>query len=274
MDRVHECRDGGSIASRSMKRLIVVADNSLIVGAIRGGLRDSGGFQLLGYVDARNATVGMIAKAGADVVLMDEADRSEQAITLIRSIKEECNDVTVIVLTVRMEGVWLKQALEAGASGAISKAVHPVALATLVRETLSGHIMHAPRSIAGTETPKALAAEHSSLTERELEILQLLALGATNGEIARRLWITQQTVKFHVSNVYRKLDVANRTEACYYAHVNDLIEPRQSLPIPLAPSPGPSRLLASESAPSGEQSSAGVSNGRVDVDARNRVGMG
>jgi DNA-binding NarL/FixJ family response regulator len=213
----------------AVRRLIVVADNSLIVGAIRSGLRDSGAFQLLGYVDARNASARMISDAGADVVLVDETDHLEEAIALIRALQEESEHITVIVLTVRMEGDWLRRALDAGASGAISKAVHPVALATLTRETLSGHIVHGPANIgAGTEIPKAQPEEHSLLTQRELEILRWVASGATNGEIARHLWITPQTVKFHVSNIYRKLNVANRTEACHYAHVNDLVAPGES----------------------------------------------
>jgi DNA-binding NarL/FixJ family response regulator len=89
---------------------------------------------------------------------------------------------------------------------------------------VSGHIVHSPASIRSVNRAQGQAAtEHSSLTERELEILQLVASGATNADIARQLWITQQTVKFHVSNVYRKLDVSNRTEACHYAHVNGLV---------------------------------------------------
>jgi DNA-binding NarL/FixJ family response regulator len=207
-----------------MKRLLVVADNSLIVEAIRSGLRDNGAFKLVGYTDVRSAAARMIAEMDVDVVLVDEADRSPEALALIRGIKEESAGVTVIVLTMRMEGAWLTRALEAGASGAISKAVHPAALATLVREALNGHIVHSLSSLkAERETQEALEAERSSLTERELQILQLVASGATNGEIARRLWITQQTVKFHVSNIYRKLDVTNRTEACHYAHVNGLV---------------------------------------------------
>jgi DNA-binding NarL/FixJ family response regulator len=216
-----------------MKRLIIVADNSLIVEAIRSGLRESGVFQLLGYTDVRNATARMIIDAGADVVLMDEADQSQQAITLIRNIREETSRVTVIVLAMRMEGEWLLRAFEAGASGAISKAVHPAALATLVREALNGHIVHSLSSITVTDKrQKEVVAEQCALTDRELEILQLVAAGATNGEIARRLWITEQTVKFHVSNIYRKLDVANRTEACHYAHVHGLVAPAGVVPGP------------------------------------------
>jgi DNA-binding NarL/FixJ family response regulator len=206
------------------KRLIVVADNSLIVEAIRSGLHESGAFELLGYTDAYNASARLIAGAGADLVLLDEADQSDRAITLIRSIKDEVEDVTIIVLAVRMEGEWLGRAFEAGATGAISKAVHPSALATLVREAISGHIVHPLSSVTGESKSEAEAvAERCALTDRELQILQLVAAGATNSEIARQLWITQQTVKFHVSNIYRKLDVANRTEACHYAHVNGLV---------------------------------------------------
>ena len=69
-----------------------------------------------------------------------------------------------------------------------------------------------------------LDASHQRLTPRELEILRLVAAGASNGRIARQLWVTEQTVKFHLSNVYRKLGVANRTEASHYAHVHELIE--------------------------------------------------
>ncbi len=207
-----------------MKRLIVLADNSLIVEAIRSGLRESGVFHLLGYTNVRNASAHMIIDTGADVVLMDEADQSERAITLIKNIRDETDRVTVILLVMHMEGEFLIRALEAGATGAISKAVHPTALATLVREALNGHIVHSLSGLAVKNgKPKEDIVERCALTDRELEIVQLVAAGATNGEIARRLWITEQTVKFHVSNIYRKLNVANRTEACHYAHVNGLV---------------------------------------------------
>jgi DNA-binding NarL/FixJ family response regulator len=225
-----------------MKRLVVVADNPVIVGAIRSGLRENGAFQLLGYVDPRKATAARIIQAGTDVVLVDEADNSEPAIALISALREQDENVKIIVLTLLMEGDWLEQALEAGANGAMSKAIHPVTLATLVREAVNGHVVHSPAGIrsAGEPAPIEVAANHSSLTGRELEILRLVASGATNGEIARQLWITQQTVKFHVSNVHRKLDVANRTEACHYAHINGLVAPGE----PLAAAAERTRVLA------------------------------
>jgi DNA-binding NarL/FixJ family response regulator len=213
----------GTKRLRSSKRLVIVADNSLIVGAIQTGFRDNGGFELLGYADARRTSVNTIVEAGPDVVLIDDMEHAEEGITLIRDLHEADDQITIMVLTVHMNGSWLDRALNAGARGAISKAIHPRALATLVQETLNGNLVHAPRKlVAETDTVVASADEHP-LTPRELEILQLVAGGATNGEIARRLWVTEQTVKFHVSNIYRKLDVANRTEACHYAHIHGLL---------------------------------------------------
>jgi two-component system, NarL family, response regulator DevR len=207
-----------------VKGLVVVSDNAMMVGAIRAGLDESRVFQLLGYLDPRKATAVGIENTGADVVLVDEADRPDEGIALIRSIKEENEGIAVVFLALQMEKDRLERVFEAGASSAICKAIHPSALATFLDEALSGHIVHSPASInAPSETPDALAVERSSLTSRELGILQLLAAGSTNREIAQQLWITRQTVKFHVANIYRKLDVSNRTEACRYAHVNGMM---------------------------------------------------
>ena len=122
----------------------------------------------------------------------------------------------LIALTMHMDHTWLQRLFDAGAIGVISKATQPVALATLVRETVNGHVYHrVPAATPATESATAdpAAADDLPLTARELEILKLVAAGFTNGEIARRLWVTEQTVKFHLRNVYRKLQVTNRTQA-------------------------------------------------------------
>ena len=143
-----------------------------------------------------------------------------------------------------MQGEWTQRALSAGACGALSKSLHPSALTTLIREAANGHIVHAPtRARAEAKTPTESVSDHASLTERELEILRLVSSGAKNGDIARTLWITQQTVKFHVSNIYRKLDVSNRTEACHYAHLNGLVSHQTTSGPEAAPAAG-ARVLA------------------------------
>ncbi|MHB1837907.1 MAG: LuxR C-terminal-related transcriptional regulator [Solirubrobacteraceae bacterium] len=222
MKRADQAGKGITSDARRVKRVVVVADNPLIVAAIRSGVRETGAFELLGYINPVQATAARIAEVGADLMLVDEAEGSEPAIALIRAVSELDANITVIVLTIDMHGEWLQRAFEAGANGALSKAIHPVALATLVREASQGHIVHAPVALRPAVRSVTMNTSHDSLTVREIEILQLVAAGSPNGEIARQLWITQQTVKFHVSNIYRKLGVSNRTEACHYAHVHGL----------------------------------------------------
>jgi DNA-binding NarL/FixJ family response regulator len=215
-----------------VKRLLVVAEDSLLIEAIALGLRKSGEFSLLGHVDPLQTSSQAVASVLPDVVLIDDMDESELALQLIREIKSRREEVAVIVLALAMQPAWLDALFDAGASGVVSKATPPLSLATVVRETIEGHVIHMHRSAA--QAPglgqHLVSRDNSLLTTRELEVLRLVAAGSTNGEIARRLWVTEQTVKFHLSNVYRKLQVGNRTEASYYAHVNGLLGDAQPVP--------------------------------------------
>ncbi len=206
------------------RRLVIVADSSLIVEAIRIGFRKSGDFTLVGYADGRETNAAPILGASPDVILLDDMARAERALALLRAIREHDQEVPLFVLSMHLDAESLDRAFSAGASSVISKATHPRALVTLVRETLDGHIVHRPAGeVSASGADGAVADCDSLLTARELEILQLVASGSTNGDIACRLWITEQTVKFHLRNVYRKLDVANRTQASHFAHTRGLV---------------------------------------------------
>ncbi len=217
-------------AQGRLKRLVVVADNSLIVEAIALGLRKSGEFELVGPVGVGPGQVRAVIEAAADVVLVDEMERSDEDVALIGRIRAAQSDAAVIVLTSSMEAEWLDAIFNAGASGAISKSTHPAALATLLRETINGNIVHIHRSLRSSRgsTTSAVAEGDCQLTAREVEILRLVAHGSTNGDIAQKLSVTEQTVKFHLSNVYRKLNVTNRTEASRYAHLSGLVRIAQT----------------------------------------------
>lgn len=210
-----------------LRRMVIVADNSLIVEAIRMGFCNSGEFRLLGQADFRTTSASTVVRAGPDVVLLDDMPNAARALELIREIRGIDDRVAVIVLSVNLQADWLEQVFDAGATGAISKATHPLALPTLVRETLNGHVFHAVRGGRGGQTRApagpAVSADGLALTGRELEILRVVAAGLSNGEVARRLWVTEQTVKFHLRNIYRKLNVANRTEATHFAYVTGLV---------------------------------------------------
>jgi DNA-binding NarL/FixJ family response regulator len=205
-----------------MKRLLIVADHSLVVHAIRLALRQTAGFQVVGFLDGRVSIRAHLLELRPDVVLIDDMQNPADASARLREVADVLPDARALLLTMRMADDVLDDAFDAGADAVLSKSIHPVALGTLLRETVRGNVVHRYRRArpADAECP---------LTGRETEILALAAQGYTNGRIARELWITEQTVKFHLSNTYRKLGVANRTEASRYAYVNDLVARQESL---------------------------------------------
>jgi DNA-binding NarL/FixJ family response regulator len=207
-----------------MKRLMIVADHSFVVQAIRLALRQTAGFQVVGFFDGRGSVRNALTELRPDVVLVDDMQETENALARLREVAEEAPQAKSMLLTLQMDPEWLEQAFEAGAQAVVSKTVHPVSLGTLLREISHGNVVHRfeRRQAAVTE-------EDCPLTDRELEILKLVSEGHTNGRIARELWVTEQTVKFHLSNTYRKLGVANRTEASRYAHLHNLTAPRERL---------------------------------------------
>jgi DNA-binding NarL/FixJ family response regulator len=207
-----------------MKRLLIIADHSLVVHAIRLALRQTAGFKVVGFIDGRQSAQAHLLESQPDIVLVDDMHVRQHALDRLREVTEHTPNAKALLLSGQMDEESLDEVFEAGATAVLSKAVHPVALGTLLREVVQENIVHRPR-----RTRSAVVAEDCPLTTRELEILRLAAQGYTNGRIARELWVTEQTVKFHLSNTYRKLGVANRTEASRYAHLHDLVVPHEQL---------------------------------------------
>jgi DNA-binding NarL/FixJ family response regulator len=205
-----------------VKRLLVVADRSFVVRAIRLALRQTAGFRVVGFCDGRLSIRSKLVELRPDLVIVDDMQCSDDTLARLREADEEAPEAKAFLLTVRMDDEWLEQAFDAGADAVLSKTVHPVALGTLLRETARSNIVHRYHR----PTPVDAACP---LTSREIEILRLAAAGYTNGRIARELWITEQTVKFHLSNTYRKLGVSNRTQASRYAYRNALVAPERLL---------------------------------------------
>ena len=211
--------------------VVIVTDNGFAAEAIRRSFRGASGVNVAGYVDGRRSCGAAVAEARPDVVVVDEMTWSANAVARIAEVRRAAPETKIVVLTAAPDAPWLADAVRAGADAAIAKTVQPTTLGLLVREIWAGTVHHAftaRRAAAGGN------AGHDGLTPRELEILRLVASGASNGVIARQLWVTEQTVKFHLSNVYRKLGVANRTAASHYAHVNGIAalggDPDHSLP--------------------------------------------
>jgi DNA-binding NarL/FixJ family response regulator len=127
-----------------------------------------------------------------------------------------------IVLSGYSDSEHIDTALNAGAAAYVVKTAHPDDLAAAIRQAFEHSIYFAGLSVPAP-APELVSYESAGLTRRELEILQLVAEGHSNAQLAKMLWVTEQTVKFHLSNIYRKLDVSNRTEASRWAQVHGVL---------------------------------------------------
>jgi DNA-binding NarL/FixJ family response regulator len=212
---------GTPIGGPLITRLLIIADHPFAVQAIRLALRQTAGFEVVGLLGGREPLGSELEGLVPDVVLVDDGEDADEALARLREAARDTPDAKGILLTLRMDDDRIEEAFDAGADAVISKSIHPVALGTLLRETVNANVVHRHRRGGG------VARAECPLTAREIEILGLAAQGMTNGSIGRELWITEQTVKFHLSNTYRKLGVTNRTEASRYAFLNGLVASRQ-----------------------------------------------
>ena len=153
---------------------------------------------------------------------------------LIRSARERVAALRVIVLGSSHDPADIDEAFDAGTIAYILKTAHPADVAATIRQTFDHSVFLANVHSNGNgntnghapDAERALVDDADvALTRREREILALVSEGYSNRELAKMIWVTEQTVKFHLSNIYRKLDVSNRTEASRWAHKHRLVDP-------------------------------------------------
>jgi DNA-binding NarL/FixJ family response regulator len=203
-----------------MKSIVIVADSSFVVESIRMALRNAARLKVLGKVDGRQPCGRALHGCQPDIVLVDEMKSADHALDRIREAREVTPGATIVLLTARMEEDLVGKALTAGADACLSKSANLRSLPLLLREVVERNIVSAPPPAMADSS--AAFAGTEDLTAREREILMLVADGLTNSRIGKQLWVTEQTVKFHLSNIYRKLGVSNRTEASRFAYMHGL----------------------------------------------------
>jgi DNA-binding NarL/FixJ family response regulator len=174
----------------------------------------------------RTRPYAFVAEIGLHYPAMD-------GVTLLREVRKAMPSLRMIVLSAAEDRELIEAAFAAGALAYIVKKAHPDDVGTAIRQTFDLSIFFAQDYAGGLPTPQPVEEAQSAngagapadhgLTRRELEILQIMAEGYSNGELAKMLWVTEQTVKFHLSNIYRKLNVANRTEASRWAQTHNLL---------------------------------------------------
>jgi DNA-binding NarL/FixJ family response regulator len=163
-------------------------------------------------------------------------------VTCLREARSAMPSLRMIVLSAAEDPQLIDAAFAAGTLAYIVKKAHPDDVCSAIRQAFDLSVFFADKYAGAPLSPQPVQAPSAAdgdeaevpaahgLTRRELEILQIVAEGYSNGQLAKMLWVTEQTVKFHLSNIYRKLEVANRTEASRWAQTHNLLPNTAKLP--------------------------------------------
>jgi len=183
------------------------------------------GVVVVGRTTDPTRALALVEELAPDVLV---AEPGPDGLGAVREACDRAPALKAIVLSASNDPEQIQAAFRAGAVAYVMKTAQPDDVGIAVRQAFEhsvfvptpGAVSVASNGISSSAAKDAVAA----LTKRELEILQLVAEGHSNSQLARILWVTEQTVKFHLSNIYRKLDVANRTEASRWAQLHGLLD--------------------------------------------------
>jgi DNA-binding NarL/FixJ family response regulator len=184
------------------------------------------GVEVRGKATHPDGALTLVAEHNPDLFVAELSAKHGrlEAVDTIRTARERAPGVRVIALSSVSDPEEIDRAFGAGVVAYVIKTAQPEDLASAVRQAFEPSVFFPGGSSAvASEAPAPPSEEADALTKREFEILRMVAEGHTNAQMARMLWVTEQTVKFHLSNIYRKLDVANRTEASRWAQLNGLL---------------------------------------------------
>lgn len=217
-------------------RVLVADDQALVRSGFRMILDAKDDIEIVGDAENGAAAVAAVERDRPDVVLMDVRMPGMDGIEATRRIVAAGSAARIIVLTTYDADEYVFSALRAGASGFLLKDVRPAELVEAIRIVARGDALLAPavtrrlldRFAATLPASDLPPAELGELTERELEVLRLVALARTNAEIAEELVVSEATVKTHVSSVLRKLRLRDRVQAVVLAYDAGLVRPRSS----------------------------------------------
>ena len=205
-----------------MRRLkvLIVDDHWLILRAVRSLLSHEEDIEVVGEADSGEKVLPLVGQTGPDAVLLDVRMPGMDGLTVLERLREQYPSVAVVMLSGIDDPALVRAALERGASAFVLKHVDPRDLGSALRQSVTGTIFRPLDLLNAAQS----AFEETGLTKRELSILEELPAGGSNQQIANRLFLAEQTVKFHLTNIYRKLGVSTRTEALRFAYERGLVE--------------------------------------------------
>jgi DNA-binding NarL/FixJ family response regulator len=203
-------------------RVMVADDHGLIREAIRLALEPDPDVQIVAEAERGEEVLPRVRQTQPDVVLLDIKMPGMEGLEVLRRLRAECPQVKVAMLSAIDEPEVAAEALQRGAVAYLGKRIDPLALGPTIHQIADGTIT---TETFGLSAPSVNdSARQAGLSPRETQMLQRLAEGRSNREIARELWLSEHTVKYHLTNVYRKIGVKGRTEAARYAFEHALAD--------------------------------------------------
>ncbi len=210
-----------------MIRIVIADDHHVVRRGLLFFLKTQKDFEVVGEAKDGEEAIAIATAVKPDVVLMDLVMPTKDGIQATREIKKVLPHTHILMLTSFSDRDHVVPAIEAGASGYQLKDIEPDELASVIRQLMKGEKPLSP--VAQTELDKDILEEKphltNPLTAREQDVLAELTKGKSNKDIASTLFVTEKTVKTHISNIFSKLDVQDRTQAALYAVKHGLTEP-------------------------------------------------
>jgi DNA-binding NarL/FixJ family response regulator len=197
---------------------VLIADNNrLMLEGFRRALDRVEGVEIVGATHAGAELMSLVERRRPNVVAMELGMRTTDGASCLDAIRATHPDVKVVVLSASPTPEMIRSALARGARAFVTKSINPLDIPSALRQAYEETVYHP----FGEPSPED-ALRAAGLTEREMTMLKALARGLSNKAISQELWVTEQTVKFHLGNVYRKLGVSNRLAAATIAHSHGL----------------------------------------------------
>ncbi|MCX7745530.1 MAG: response regulator transcription factor [Clostridia bacterium] len=210
-------------------RVLIADDHSMVRQGLKQILELESDMAVVAQASNGEEAVKLARENGPDIILMDINMPGMNGLQAIKVLKEEVNPYKVIVLTIHQDREYLFKTLQMGADGYVLKDAESEVLIEAIRSVYRGQSYIQPnmtrelvREFNRVTLNEREKTDEGSLTSREIEVLCLIAEGMINKEIAKKLYISEKTVKNHVSNIFKKLNVSDRTQAAIYAFKHNL----------------------------------------------------
>jgi DNA-binding NarL/FixJ family response regulator len=210
--KIHEAHEGNGAHDGEV---VLVDEHPLWLDALETVL-SSKGMRVIGKTTSPEAALDLVGSEKPDALIASiELPSSEMGgVEFLRRARRQSPDLRIVAFSTFDDALHLSAAASAGADAYLPKTADASEVAKTVRECLCDRKKRSQRSLR--EREPSGRTSRPALTARELEIVQLVSRGYTNGQIAQKLWVSRSTVKFHLINAYRKLGVSNRTQAARY----------------------------------------------------------